>query len=53
MDDILNPYNEKNVLIKEEDIESILRTFDIYHKVVDMNLWNRAFVNSSYINNPI
>ena len=49
MEDILNPYNEKNVLIKEEDIESILRTFDIYHKVVDMNIWNRAFVNSSYI----
>ena len=52
MDDVLNPYNEKNVLIKEEDIESILRTFDIYHKVVDMNLWNRAFVNSSYIKQP-
>ena len=49
MEDILNPYNEKNIQIKKEDIETILKTFDIYHKVIDINIWSRAFVNSSYI----
>ena len=52
MDDILNPYNDKNVQIKKENIENLLNTYHIYHKVVDMNIWNRAFVNSSYINQP-
>ena len=52
MEDILNPYNEKNIQIKSEDIETILRTFNIYHKVIDMNIWSRAFVNSSYIKQP-
>ena len=52
MEDILNPYNEKNIQIKKEDIESILRTYDIHHKVNDMNIWTRSFVNSSYIKQP-
>jgi ribonuclease-3 len=52
MEDILNPYNEKNIQIKKEDIETLLSTYNIYHKVEDMNIWSRAFVNSSYIKQP-
>lgn len=44
-----NPYNEKNFKIKAVDIEAILQHYHVPHKVVHMPIWERAFVNSSYI----
>jgi len=52
MDENSNPYNEKNIKIKKTDIEQILRNYHIYHKVKHMEIWERAFVNSSYIKQP-
>jgi len=49
MEEISNPYNEKNVEIREEQIEEILKTYHVYHKIHDMNIWKRSFVNSSYL----
>jgi len=46
------PIMRKNIKIKKTDIEQILRNYHIYHKVKHMEIWERAFVNSSYIKQP-
>ena len=52
MEELSNPYNEKNIEIKEQNIKEILNTYGIYHSINDMELWKRAFVNSSYVKQP-
>ena len=52
MEELSNPYNDKNIDICKKDIEYILREYNINYEVIDMQLWSRAFVNSSYVKNP-
>jgi dsRNA-specific ribonuclease len=52
MDDLLNPYNEKNILITAEQLKGILTKYHVFYEIHDMKLWERAFVNSSYCKNP-
>ena len=48
MDDFINPYNEKNIEIKKENIKEILEKYHVFYEIHDMEIWKRAFVNSSY-----
>ena len=52
MDELLNPYNEKNILITKENIKNILTKYHVFYEIHDMKIWERAFVNSTYCKNP-
>lgn len=45
---IETPYNDKNVLIMEDEVCKILRTFDVQTIPNDFDLYRKAFVNKSY-----
>ncbi len=43
------PYNENNILIESEDVERILRNFDIKVKVNNIELYREAMSHYSYV----
>ena len=43
------PYNRKNILITEEDVESLLSKFGIMTKVYDIDLFRQSLTHKSYI----
>ena len=47
-----NPYNPKNILIKESDVKQILRNYGIPDKIYNFELYRRAFVHRSYTKRP-
>ena len=49
---ILDPYNPLNKEIQKEDIEKILRAYGIDAPITNLRLYQRAFVNDSYIRRP-
>ena len=49
---LFNPYNPKNILIKETDVKQILRNYGIPDKVFNFELYRRAFVHRSYTKRP-
>lgn len=49
---IFNPYNPKNVEITEADIKSVLTRYGVPAVVANMEIYKRAFVNSSYLRFP-
>ena len=49
MEELYNPYNEKNIEISEENIKSILEKFNIFYKINNIELFKRAFVHRSYV----
>ena len=45
-------YNENNIFITKEIIQSILKKCNIHHEISDLKLWQQAFIHKSYcINN--
>ena len=49
---ILDPYNPLNKEIQKEDVERILRAYGINVPINNLRLYQRAFVNDSYIRRP-
>mgnify|MGYP002142107415 CR=1 FL=1 len=49
---ILDPYNPLNKEIQKEDVERILRAYGINVPITNLRLYQRAFVNDSYIRRP-
>jgi dsRNA-specific ribonuclease len=49
---ILDPYNPLNKEIQKEDVERILRAYGIDAPINNLRLYQRAFVNDSYIRRP-
>lgn len=52
----LNPWNEKNILLKKEDIYNFFRKVGIQNpesflKINDLSIYQTAFVHSSYLKN--
>ena len=43
------PFNENNVLIKNEDVERLFKKFDIEFKVQNIELYRKALTHKSYI----
>ena len=43
------PFNENNVLIKNEDVERLFKKFNINFKVNNINLYRKALTHKSYI----
>uniref|UniRef100_A0A6C0H565 RNase III domain-containing protein n=1 Tax=viral metagenome TaxID=1070528 RepID=A0A6C0H565_9ZZZZ len=49
MDDLINPYNELNVEITENDVLTILTKYGLPPKIYNFDLYKRAFVHESYL----
>jgi ribonuclease-3 len=49
---VFNPYNENNIEITKEEVETILRNYGIHFPIHNLNLYKRAFVHQSYIKRP-
>jgi ribonuclease-3 len=43
------PYNEKNILISQEDVNKILERFGINLKCINIDLYRKSLVNKSYV----
>ena len=43
------PYNKSNILINDNDVNKILRTFGIKIKCLNVDIYRKAFVHKSYI----
>lgn len=44
----MSPYNPKNVLLEENEMNSLLQRFGVTETLRDINIYRRAFVNKSY-----
>lgn len=44
----INPYNFNNKLLKKNDIENLLKQFNVYQNINDLDLYQRAFTHDSY-----
>lgn len=50
---IFNPYNEKNIEIKDSEIIQVLKKYGVQvPKVFNVNLYKRAFIHKSYVKRP-
>ena len=49
---IFNPYNEKNIEITQDEINSILKNYGVPDMVHNINLYKRAFIHKSYCKRP-
>lgn len=49
---IFNPYNPKNVEITQADVTAILGRYGVPQVVANMEIYKRAFVESSYVKYP-
>jgi len=47
-----NPYNNRNVLVKENDIKNILKYYGLPPIIYNFSLYKRAFVHKSYVKKP-
>ena len=45
---VVNPYNFNNKLITENDVKQILSTYDIEDKIVNLGIYQKAFIHKSY-----
>ena len=46
---IINPYNSRNKLIDSEDINKILKTYDINQEIEDTEIWQMSLTHKSYV----
>jgi dsRNA-specific ribonuclease len=49
MEDYHNPYNDKNIELKEDELRKLLEMFHVYYKVNNFELIKRAFIHRSYV----
>ena len=49
---IFNPFNPQNIKITLNDIQFILKSYDVPHTIYNINLYSRAFVHRSYTKKP-
>jgi dsRNA-specific ribonuclease len=47
---LYNPFNSKNKTITERGILEILTQYNVYNKINDVELYQRAFIHRSYVN---
>ena len=45
---VVNPYNFNNKLITEHDVKSILKKYDIEDNIVNLAIYQKAFIHKSY-----
>jgi dsRNA-specific ribonuclease len=50
---VFNPYNNKNIEITLNDIQSILKKYGVNYQIYNIELFKRAFIHKSYCKRPI
>ena len=50
MEELYNPYNDKNIEISNENIKQLLASFNIFYTINNIDLFKRAFIHRSYVN---
>ena len=50
---IFNPFNQNNIEITLNDVQSILKSYGLPVEVYNLNLYKRAFIHRSYTKRPI
>ena len=45
---VVNPYNFNNKMITENDVKEILKKFDIEDDIVNLDIYQKAFIHKSY-----
>lgn len=45
---VVNPYNFNNKMITENDVKAILQRFDIEDNIVNLDIYQKAFIHKSY-----
>ena len=45
---VVNPYNFNNKMITENDIKSVLQKYDIDDNIVNLDIYQKAFIHKSY-----
>ena len=45
---VVNPYNFNNKMITENDVKDILKKFDIEDDIVNLDIYQKAFIHKSY-----
>ena len=45
---VINPYNVKNRLITKNEVQNILKRFQVFNNINDLALFQRAFVHESF-----
>jgi len=50
---VFNPYNDKNIEITLNDIQSILKKYGVNYTIHNIELFKRAFIHKSYCKRPM
>jgi ribonuclease-3 len=50
---VFNPYNDKNIEITLNDIQSILKKYGVNYTIHNIELYKRAFIHKSYCKRPM
>jgi dsRNA-specific ribonuclease len=50
MEELYNPYNDKNNEISKENIKQLFESFNIFYTINNLDLFKRAFIHRSYVN---
>ena len=45
---VVNPYNFNNKMITENDIKNVLQKYDIDDNIVNLDIYQKAFIHKSY-----
>lgn len=49
---IFDPYNSQNIQINEQDIQDILKRYNVHTPIHNFSLYKRAFIHKSYTKRP-
>ena len=53
MEELYNPYNDKNSEISNENIKQLFESFNIFYNINNLDLFKRAFIHRSYVNDNV
>jgi len=45
---IINPYNNKNKLITKNEVQNILKKYDVFNNISNLEVFQQAFIHESY-----
>ena len=53
MEELYNPYNDKNIEVSNENIKQLFESFNIFYHINNIDLFKRAFIHRSYVNENV
>ena len=53
MEELYNPYNDRNTEVSNENIKQLFESFNIFYHINNIDLFKRAFIHRSYVNENV